>query len=218
MQAALDKTIATRVCRYTTEESFDDYVETAAAMLPLGNAVLVAESFSGPVALALMARYPTRIACAVLCATFAISPYRSLTRVAHILPTSLFHLTSLQRHVVKRFCLNGESDGVLMEQVVATNRSLRASTIQRRLQVLANIDIRPLLSQIATPMLYLQATRDRIVSARMSRELTGLLPRVMVRQIDGPHLLLQSRSAECAAAISDFIVQVDADLEAAAQR
>lgn len=105
-----------------------------------------------------------------------------------------------------------------MEQVVATNRSLRASTIQRRLQVLANIDIRPLLSQIATPMLYLQATRDRIVSARMSRELTGLLPRVMVRQIDGPHLLLQSRSAECAAAISDFIVQVDADLEAAAQR
>jgi hypothetical protein len=40
----------------------------------------------------------------------------------------------------------------------------------------------------------------------------------MVRRIDGPHLLLQSRSAECAAAINDFIVQVDADLEVAAQR
>jgi pimeloyl-[acyl-carrier protein] methyl ester esterase len=218
LQAALDKTIATRVCRYTTEESFDDYVEEAAAMLPLGNAVLVAESFSGPVALALMARYPARIASAVLCATFAISPFRSLTRVANILPTSLFHPTSLQRHVIKRFCLNGEGDGVLMEQVVAANRSLRASTIQRRLQVLAGIDTRPLLSQIGTPILYLQAIRDRIVSARVSRELTGLLPRVMVRHIDGPHLLLQSRSAECAAAISDFIVQVDADLEVAAQR
>ena len=105
-----------------------------------------------------------------------------------------------------------------MEQVVAANRSLRASTIQRRLQVLAGIDMRPLLSQIATSILYLLATRDRIVSARVSRELTGLLPRVMVRQIDGPHLLLQSRSAECAAAIGDFIVQVDAGLEAAAHR
>ena len=28
--------------------------------------------------------------------------------------------------------------------------------------------------------------------------------------IDGPHLLLQSRPAECAAAISDFLLQVDA--------
>lgn len=208
LRATLDKTIATRVCRYTTEESFDDYVETAAAMLPLENAVLLAESFSGPVALALMARYPVRIVCAVFCATFAVSPFRPLARVARILPTSLFHPTSLQRHVIKRFCLNGESDGVLMEQVAAANRSLRASTVQRRLQVLADIDMTPLLPQIAAPVLYLQAMRDRIVGARASRQLTSLLPKVMVRQIEGPHLLLQSRPIECAAAISSFLVQV----------
>lgn len=216
MQATLDKTIATHACRYTAEDSFDDYVNTAETMLPSENAVVLAESFSGPIALALMARYPARIVCAVLCATFAVSPFRSLTRVARILPTSLFHPTSLQRHVIKRFCLNGESDRVLLEQVEAANRSLRASTVQRRLQVLAEIDVRPLLPQIAAPVLYLQATRDRIVGARVSRELTGLLPQVMVRRIEGPHLLLQSRSAECAAAISDFLVQVDADLGAAA--
>lgn len=217
LQAALDKTIATRVCRYTTEESFDDYVETAAAMLPPENAVLLAESFSGPVALALMAKYPGRIVCAVLCATFAVSPFLPVTRVARVLPTSIFHPTFLQRYVVERFCLNCESDNVLMGQVAAANRSLSASTVQRRLQVLADVDVRPLLPQISAPVLYLQATRDRIVSARLSRELTGLLPKIMVRQIDGPHLLLQSRPAECAAAISSFLVKVEADREAAAR-
>jgi pimeloyl-ACP methyl ester carboxylesterase len=210
LQSILDKTIATRVCRYTTEESFDDYVETAAAMLPLENAVLLAESFSGPVALALMARYPGRIVGAVLCATFAVSPFRLLTRVARVLPTSLFHPTSLQRHLVERFCLNGESDEILMEQVVAASRSASASTIQRRLQVLADIDMRSLLPRISAPVLYLQAMRDRIVGARLSRALTGLLPQVTVRQVEGPHLLLQSRPVECAAAISSFLVQVDA--------
>lgn len=212
LQAVLDKTVATRVCRYTQENSFGDYVDSAAAMLPPENAVVLAESFSGPIALALMARYPSRIARAVLCASFAVSPFRSLTRAAWFLPTSLFHPSPLQRHVLKHFCLNGESDGMLMDQAVAVARSLRATTVQRRLQVLSNIDMTPLLPRITAPVLYLQAVRDRVVGARVSRELTSLLPQVTVRQIDGPHLLLQSRPTECAAAISNFLMQVDADL------
>jgi pimeloyl-[acyl-carrier protein] methyl ester esterase len=216
LQSNLDKTIDTRVCRYSTEESFEDYVETATAMLPQENAVLLAESFSGPVALAIMARYPGRIVGAVLCATFAVSPFRSLTSVARILPTNVFHPTFLQRYVIERFCLNGESDEILMEQVVAASRSLSASTIQRRLQVLADIDMRSLLPRISVPVLYLQSMRDRIVGVRLSRALTGLLPKVTVRQFEGPHLLLQSRPAECAAAIGGFLLQVDAYRKAAA--
>ena len=54
-------------------------------------------------------------------------------------------------------------------------------------------------------MLYLRASTDRIVSARLSRGLTSHLPKVTVKEIDGPHLLSQTRPRECAAAIADLI-------------
>src|SRR5687767_13530285 len=80
LQAALGTDVVSRTVRYDAERSLEDYIDTVTRILPQENAVLVAESFSGPVALSLLARHPTRIKCAVLCATFAVSPFRSLTR------------------------------------------------------------------------------------------------------------------------------------------
>jgi pimeloyl-ACP methyl ester carboxylesterase len=77
--------------------------------------------------------------------------------------------------------------------------------MRARLSCLAAVDVRPLLSRIASPVLYLRASADRIVSSRLSRELTSQLPNVRVTEIDGPHLLLQSRPIECAAAIVSFV-------------
>jgi pimeloyl-ACP methyl ester carboxylesterase len=62
-----------------------------------------------------------------------------------------------------------------------------------------------LLPRIETPVLYLRASNDRIVSSRLSLELTSLLPNVKVAEVHGPHLLLQARPRECAAAITEFV-------------
>lgn len=207
LQAALDGRIETRICRYARERSFDEYVDTAAGMLPQENAVLVAESFSGPIALSLLARYPSRIACAVLCATFAVSPFRTLTRAARYLPTFLFRSSPIQRTALRSFCLNGEHDAELTDQAMSAVRSLDAATVQSRLAVLAGIDVRSLLPRITAPVLYLRATHDRVVSTPRSQELTNALPQVTVQLIDGPHLLLQSRPTKCAVAITDFLAR-----------
>lgn len=61
------------------------------------------------------------------------------------------------------------------------------------------------------PVLFLQPTRDRIVSDRLSRQLRQALPRVKVQRIDGPHLLLQSRPAQCAAAITGFLADQETE-------
>ena len=54
--AALPPTHRPTVIRYRDETKFDDYLETASAALPDHGAILIAESFSGPIALGLMAR------------------------------------------------------------------------------------------------------------------------------------------------------------------
>jgi pimeloyl-ACP methyl ester carboxylesterase len=77
--------------------------------------------------------------------------------------------------------------------------------MRARLACLATADVRPALSRITTPALYLRASDDRIVSARLGLEMTSVLPNVKVVQIAGPHLLLQVRPRECAAEIMQFV-------------
>ncbi len=193
------------VIRYQDEQIFDDYVASVAKQLPDKGAVLIAESFSGPVALALMARYPERIRCAVLCATFAVSPFRFLTRLSRFVPSLFFQHGPVQTRMLKAYCFNKESDPVLIAKVVSVARSMPADTIKSRLKVLAGIDLRPLLPRIELPVLYLQALQDKVVSQHLSRELVQGLPNATVREVDAPHVLLQSRPEECAAAIRSFI-------------
>jgi pimeloyl-ACP methyl ester carboxylesterase len=114
LQAALGEDVASAAVRYDAERSINEYIDSVARILPRENAVLVAESFSGPIALSLLARYPARIRCAVLCATFSVSPFRSLTRAAGYVPTFFFTPTRMQKPLLRGFCLNGESDEAVL--------------------------------------------------------------------------------------------------------
>ena len=213
LQTALGDEIVSTTVRYGAERSLDDYVESVARILPHKNAVLVAESFSGPVALSLLNKYPARFKCAVLCATFAVSPFRLMTRAARYLPTFMFGATPIQRRLLRSFCLNGQEEEALLDKATAVIRAVPAATIQSRLQVLSGVDMRSLISRIAAPVLYLQATQDRIVSRRLSRMLAQGLPGAMVKEIEGPHLLLQCRPAQCAAAIAGFLSKLQVEVQ-----
>ena len=106
--------------------------------------------------------------------------------------------------MVDHFCFSGASISVRPSPVAVVS-TVPPAIMRARLACLAKIDVRALLPRIATPTLYLRASTDRIVSSRLSRELTSQLPNVTVTEIDGPHLLLQTRPRECAAAIATFI-------------
>lgn len=200
---ALDENITTSVVRYGAELTFDEYVESAGKALP-EQCVLIAESFSGPVAIAIAARHPGKIRALVLCATFAVSPFRTVLSGARFVPARLFRPNLMLPAVVDYFCFSGASVS-LRPSPVSVVGTVPPAIMRARLACLANVDVRSLLPRIATPVLCLRATKDRIVSSRLSRELTSQLPNVTETEIDGPHLLLQTRPRECAAAITTFV-------------
>jgi pimeloyl-ACP methyl ester carboxylesterase len=202
---ALGENVTTSVVRYGAELTFDEYVESAAKALP-DRCVLIAESFSGPVAIAVAARHPGKVRCLVLCATFAVGPFRSLLSGAKFVPSRLFRPNPLLPTIVNHFCFSGDSIS-LRPSPVAVVSTVPPAIMRARLACLGGIDVRPLLPRISTPVLYLRASKDRIVSSRLSRELTSQLSNVTVTEIDGPHLLLQTRPRECAAAINGFITR-----------
>jgi pimeloyl-ACP methyl ester carboxylesterase len=204
LTAALSPLHRPTVIRYRDERTFDEYVDTAAAALPDHGAILIAESFSGPIALGLMARRPDKIRCAVLCATFLESPFRALTKLARFVPPPLFGLRIGHRAMLQTFCLDDRCDPALMDSALTVIKSMPAAAVAARLNVLAKLQVRPLCRNIRTPLLILRASGDRLVSPTRYQQLIEALPGATVKDVAGPHLLLQSRPLECARLIEEF--------------
>jgi pimeloyl-ACP methyl ester carboxylesterase len=69
---------------------------------------------------------------------------------------------------------------------------------------MAEIDVRDRLREISVPVLYLRAGADRLVPRSSGDEVLGLARDAELATIDGPHMLLQARPAECASRIRSF--------------
>jgi hypothetical protein len=64
-------------------------------------------------------------------------------------------------------------------------------------------------AECRTPMLFVQASSDRVVPSRVLQELLLLRPDLEHALIDGPHLLLQRRPSQAAAVIGQFLSGLD---------
>lgn len=184
--------------------SFNDYVDTARNQLPDSAGItLVAESLAGPVALALMAQRAGQFGPSILSSTFARSPLAALTHLAKHIPEQMFSIGALSE-----FCLDIDAEenvdfSETQPLPLNVTDQIDGAVLKHRLSVMSRIDVSAVLPQIDVPMLCLHAERDRILSETDVQMLQKYLPRATRINIDGPHLLLQTRPQECA----DLIVR-----------
>jgi pimeloyl-ACP methyl ester carboxylesterase len=80
-----------------------------------------------------------------------------------------------------------------------------ATVIRRRIAALLAVDETSNLADIAVPTLVLCATHDRVVSRAATMRIMRGIPHARRVDVDGPHLLLQTRPQECADAVLEFI-------------
>jgi len=202
----LPSTIDPVIVRYPdgTPMSFQEHIDFARARLPDDKPfVLLAESFSGPIALQLLAEPPANLAGAVFVATFERYPKPFLLDLARLLPQGpllrMFATTLLCRF----FCLGSANrEAVALFQKALA--SVKLSALSQRLKILAELPPPPETS-FSGPCLYLQASHDRLVPERAATRLQRHLPQMQLEQIPGPHIILLARPEEGARAISNFI-------------
>ncbi len=179
----------------------------ARARLPKGSPfVLLGESFSGPVAIAIAADPPTNLVGLVLSTTFARAPvawlsiFAPLTRFAPVrtLPTILLSMILLGRWHTPE--LRSELRDALHDVSPVVLRARAASAMRA--------DVVARLAHIAVPTLCLRARQDRLLRPRTVQRLAADIPGARESVLDGPHLLLQTRTTQAA----DIIVRFAADL------
>lgn len=179
-------------------QSYRRLAEQVAQVLPSGPIHIVAESFSGPLAV-LLATKVRSVRSVVLCATFVRPP----------VPAGLNHLPDWILRLrpptaaVATFMSGG--NWKVAKALTSAISHVDRSVLAGRIREVMRVDVTAELSALAIPTLYIRATRDRLVSARAAQQIHDANPRCRIVDMDAPHLVLQTQPREAWHVIKQFL-------------
>jgi pimeloyl-ACP methyl ester carboxylesterase len=167
--------------------------------------VLLAESFSTPLAIQIAAERPKNLKALILCVGFASSPARGFERwLWWILAPSLMRAAPPDS-VIRSLLIGAEAPEPLVAAVRKAISSVRSNVLAARLRAILECDVRSSLGQVNVPTLYLQARHDRLVKPRCLEEIRRVRPDIETATVDGPHLLLLREPQKAAAIVGGFL-------------
>ncbi len=197
--------VEVRTIAYPAREPLDfaALTEVACAALPSGPLVILGESFSGPIAVALAARCADRVHGVILCCSFVRNPrphWSWLTPLLRrapmpVLPSALIARALLGRHATPPL-------RALLDQALA---GVAPDVLRARLLAVVSIDASAALAALSVPLLYLHALEDRLVPASALSWVKQLRPDASVATFEAPHALLQACPTQAAAAVRAFV-------------
>ncbi len=197
-----------RVLRYPPElTAYADCVAFARQQLPVDRPfLLLGESFSGPVAIALAAERPAGLLGLVLCVTFARNPRPRLAWAAPLL--RLLPALRLPLPLLRRVLLGSRATEALSNLVAAMLPQVPTVTLKERLLAVVAVDHTALLGQVLVPILALRASQDRLVPKAATDWISAHRPTDIVT-LEGPHWLLQTRPEACLRALQAFVQRTE---------
>ena len=188
---------------------YDEYLDLVRAALPRrGRFALLAESFSGPLAVRLAAERPPGLACLILAATFLhrpLSPW--LVPFAPLIGPGLFSLPLLPVSIRLLLC-GHDAPGEVVEEIRQATSAVPARVLARRAHEALEVDVRGELAATELPLLYLGPTGDRLIRTDVIDDVRAARPDAEALLLDSPHTILQVRPQGCLAAIEEFLETV----------
>ncbi len=202
--------IKTTVIRYPSDQrqSYDELLVFLRDQLPRDACyLLLAESFSGPLAIRLAAESPTGLQGLVLVGTFLRKPVRWVPRwMSRFLPAILFRLMPVWGHF--RMLTSGKSTSELRRLYQTAFRQVKPGVLACRAAEILRVDVSEEFQRISVPTLVLAGKYDHIVPAQNLRQFQRLRSDLQVEMIDSGHLLLQGEPWRAAEVIQRFAVSV----------
>jgi pimeloyl-ACP methyl ester carboxylesterase len=150
---------------------------------------LLAESFSGPLALEIASRRPSGLRGLVLAATYVTSP---CPWWLPMLPWRLLFRVKPPASMVRLLLLGRRAPAESLRLFREANARVAPEVMAARVRLVSSVDAREALRACPVPILYLQATRDSIVREGALKEIREIRPDVEHRRIVAPHLVVQA--------------------------
>jgi len=204
--AALPEHVRAKVIAYPGKQklSLSEHARWVIRQLPAGKVVLLAESFSGLVALSLLMEAAARIREVIFVGAFAEPPRPLLLRLTPLASRAASLVRSTPSFLLRRYCLGKDAT---VAQLNLLREALAAMAPEVLAHRLALVGARHSFGKapFTVPCRYLQATEDRLVPSTCANWFRQRFENFELERLPGPHFLLQARPRECAQAIAKII-------------
>ena len=202
------------IIRYPTDKllSFEEAVECAAAQIPAHDPpIVIAESFSGPVAIQMIGSGRVQAKALILCATFAKSPRPIVWRIISFLRLPLLIMPDMPKRFFKIVIGEDKLIADLLPLWKKVHADVPARVMNHRLKIINGVDVTKWLTELPVPCCYLQAVNDRVVPSSCVEDIKKCAPLLEVKRINAPHFILQAQPQACLDAIEEFVNLMNQD-------
>ncbi len=210
--AALPTTFTSTVVTYPTNEILSlaelaPFVKSAASRSePF---VLVAESFSTPLALEYAASGPSNLTAIIICSGFVFKPAAHWTQLAKAVARPWIFRLRAPSFILEYFLVGRNAPGALILALRQEIRRVSPDVLSFRVRETLNCDARGALARTSVPVMYVQALDDRLLDEACVTEMRRIKPTMLVERVVGPHLLLQREPKMVADIVSKFVQQMN---------
>ena len=212
--AALPAGASASMISYPPDASlgFPDLVDVVLRNLPGDKKyVLIAESFSGPIALRVAASAPKGLCAVVMSASFVKNPVSGMLGLFQRHFGALFSGISPPEFALRYLLLGEQAPHSLVNRTADIVHAFNPRLVSNRVEMVLDLNVVNDLRRSRYPLLYLRGTQDRLIRSAIADEMLLIRPDMRLCDVDGPHFLLQVRPRECWQAIQQFLA--DAGLE-----
>jgi pimeloyl-ACP methyl ester carboxylesterase len=184
---------------------YAELAEVVRPQLPRGRFVLLAESFSGPLAVRLAAERPRGLAALILAATFLHRPLDPLLDSARGLVGARLFGAPMPAPVIRHFLAGPDAPDAVVAEVQRAVAAVRAEVLAHRSAEALGVDAREALAGVEVPILFLAPTRDRLIRRDAHEDVLALRPDAEVALLPAPHMVLQRCPHASLVRIEEFL-------------
>lgn len=167
--------------------------------------LLVAESFSGPIALRLAALRPDETCGVVLAASFCNAP---INPGIALLPLRPLFMVKPPQQALRHFLIGTDASSEEVTHLRSVIQQTPSGILASRVRTVLELQEQDNPALPNVPMLILQAQDDNLVPWDAQQRLEACYPDARVHWVESPHLILQRHPVECVRFIKDFVQEI----------
>lgn len=200
----VDSTVVSYPENCTSYEACVEYAQTK--IRHLDRFVVIAESFSGPIAVKLAAQNPEQITGLVLCCSFLSCPIsKPVHPLLKLIGRVVFQLP-VPAIAVHHWMIGWEADWKLAKEICQVLESVPGEVVFKRVNAVLDVEVSEIFQNLRQPILVINAEQDQLIPSLKINSLSKS-SLITVRNIPGPHLLLQTHPAQAWELIHSFLNQ-----------
>ena len=186
-------------------QSYEEIISNVEAVLPSTGEdfAILAESFAGPIALWLAQKDIPGLRGLILVVTFAATPRHLLLQLTRVLPMERLLGLPIPCAFARRLMLGIKPPSGTLDRLCEVMHMVSPKVLASRLDEMRRM--RPPEKVIDLPALYLQATKDYLLPDNAVDDIKTLVPRIEIRRVEGPHLVLDTQPKKCARLVAGFL-------------